>query len=343
MNNHLNWWRYVPGANWRHPLGPRSSLSGRAKDPVVHIAYEDAEAYAAWAGKDLPTEVEWEFAARGGLDGADYAWGDELTSSGVIMANTWQGEFPYVDKAEDGFSGTSPVGSFPPNGYGLFDMIGNVWEWTTDWYQARHKANPSCCEGAHKARGGTADESYDPHMPNVKILRKVTKGGSYLCAPNYCQRYRPAARMAQPIDTATCHLGFRCIVRNSELPPCEMLEFGLKTFSSYTALIVEGIAVLLIGYGAAEAFFHVCLSVVMGAAPSGWRKELFVRLGIWLLLGLQFALAADIVRTVIAPTWNDIGQLAAIALIRTFLNHFLEKDLEEAGLSAVQAGGKIDG
>jgi formylglycine-generating enzyme len=202
MSNHFNWWRYVPGANWRHPLGPRSELNGRARHPVVHVAYEDAQAYAAWAGKALPTEAEWEFAARGGLDGADYAWGDALAPNGTAMANTWQGRFPY--HAEDGSGATTPVGEFAPNGYGLLDMIGNVWEWTTDWYAARHDAAPSCCDGARKA-------SADPRAPTIP--RKVMKGGSFLCAPNYCRRYRPAARMAQPVDTATCHLGFRCIVR----------------------------------------------------------------------------------------------------------------------------------
>ena len=214
LGNHYNWWNYVPGADWRHPLGPHSGLNGKAHHPVVHIAYEDAEAFADWAGKSLPTEAEWEFAARGGLDGAEYAWGSELQPDGQLMANTWQGEFPWQNTGCEGHQGTSPVGSFPPNGYGLHDMIGNVWEWTTDWYQARHKATSTCCSGATNPRGGVRDKSYDPRMPGVRIPRKVMKGGSYLCAPNYCRRYRPAARMAQPIDTSTCHLGFRLIVRS---------------------------------------------------------------------------------------------------------------------------------
>ena len=142
LRNHFNWWDYVPGANWRHPLGPRTSLNGKATHPVVHIAFEDAEAYAHWAGKELPTEAEWEFAARGHLDGADYAWGDELMPNGQLMANTWQGEFPWQNLQCNGYEGTSPVGLFPPNGYGLFDMIGNVWEWTTDWYEAQHTSPP---------------------------------------------------------------------------------------------------------------------------------------------------------------------------------------------------------
>jgi formylglycine-generating enzyme required for sulfatase activity len=214
LDNHFNWWSYVPGADWRHPLGPHSALNGKARHPVVHIAYEDAEAYATWAGKSLPTEAEWEFAARGGLDGAEFAWGDDLQPNGQLMANTWQGEFPWQDFGCDGHHGTSPVGAFPPNGYGLHDMIGNVWEWTTDWYEARHRAVSACCSGANNPRGGVRENSFDPQMPGVHIPRKVMKGGSHLCAPNYCRRYRPAARMAQPIDTSTCHLGFRCIVRS---------------------------------------------------------------------------------------------------------------------------------
>jgi formylglycine-generating enzyme required for sulfatase activity len=216
LGNCYNWWSYVRGANWRHPDGPRSTLKGKAKHPVVHIAYQDAVAYAAWADKELPTEAEWEFAARGGLDGAEFAWGDALVPAGRMMANTWQGEFPYSNLATDGYEGTSPVGAFPPNGYGLVDMIGNVWEWTSDWYDSHHKTQSSCCSGAHNPRGGDPEESYDPRTPNLRIPRRVTKGGSHLCAPNYCRRYRPAARMAQPIDTSTCHLGFRCVVRHSQ-------------------------------------------------------------------------------------------------------------------------------
>jgi formylglycine-generating enzyme len=208
------WWNFKFGANWRRPYGPRSSIGGLDDHPVVHIAYRDAEAYAAWAGKDLPTEAEWEFAARGGLDGAEFAWGDELTPGGKHMANTCQGAFPHENTEADGWARTSPVGAFPPNGYGLFDMIGNVWEWTTDFWSTRHPADaPKACCVPHNPRGGPESESYDPCQPQIRIPRKVLKGGSHLCAPNYCRRYRPAARHAEPVDTSTSHVGFRCVVR----------------------------------------------------------------------------------------------------------------------------------
>src|SRR5262245_11217261 len=207
LRNHFNWWTYIRGADWKHPSGPQSDLKGLAKHPVVQVAWEDVEAYAKWAGKELPTEAEWEFAARGGLDGAEYVWGDEFTPGGKSMCNSWQGEFPWQNLRSDGFEGTAPAGSFPPNGYGLYEMAGNVWEWTTDWYQEHRRIEPSCC-ALDNPRGGKAEESWDQRQPQVKIPRRVMKGGSYLCAPNYCRRYRPAARMAQPVDTATNHLGF---------------------------------------------------------------------------------------------------------------------------------------
>jgi formylglycine-generating enzyme required for sulfatase activity len=208
------WWQFRFGADWRRPYGPRSSIGGLHDHPVVHVAYRDAEAYAKWAGKALPTEAEWEFAARGGLDGAEFAWGEEFAPGGRQMANTWQGAFPHENTRLDGFERTSPVTAFPPNGYGIHDMIGNVWEWTTDWFGSRHEADPSkpCCI-PQNPRGGREEESYDLRQPSVRIPRKVVKGGSHLCAPNYCRRYRPAARHAQPVDTSTSHVGFRCVVR----------------------------------------------------------------------------------------------------------------------------------
>jgi formylglycine-generating enzyme len=211
------WWRYVPGACWSHPEGPASTIEGRMDHPVVQVAYEDAQAYASWAGKELPTEAEWEFAARGGLHAAAYAWGDVLTPGGVHMANTWQGEFPWRNTCADGYEGTAPVQSFAPNGYGLFEMTGNVWEWTRDWYRPKHKnanAHKGCCV-PEDPRGPSIEHSYDPCMPKTRIPRKVLKGGSFLCAPNYCRRYRPAARYPQMVDTATGHIGFRCIVRDA--------------------------------------------------------------------------------------------------------------------------------
>lgn len=212
MRNHYNWWVWVPGANWRHPEGPHSSLEGLEDHPVVHVDYEDVQAYAEWAGKEIPDEAEWEFAARGGLEGALYPWGNEFAPGGKMMANTWQGEFPFVNLLLDGFAGTSPVGSFPPNGYGLYDMAGNVWEWTADWFVPR-VAHLACCSA--RSRGDGREKSYDPATPHVQIPRKVLKGGSFLCAPNYCFRYRPAARIPQQVDTGTCHQGFRCIARKS--------------------------------------------------------------------------------------------------------------------------------
>ncbi|MGH6747694.1 MAG: formylglycine-generating enzyme family protein, partial [Methyloceanibacter sp.] len=212
LTNWSNWWSFTFGADWLHPYGRGSSIKGLDDYPVVHVAYRDAEAYAKWAGKELPTEAEWEFAARGGLEGKEFAWGDELEPGGKCVANTWQGEFPWQNLLKDGYEGTSPVGAYPANGYGLYDTIGNVWEWTTDWYASTHQQQKSCCMPVNP-RGPRAEESYDPCQPNIKIPRKVIKGGSHLCAPNYCRRYRPAARHAEPIDTSTCHLGFRCIKR----------------------------------------------------------------------------------------------------------------------------------
>jgi formylglycine-generating enzyme required for sulfatase activity len=192
-----NWWAYVPGARWDRPEGPGSDVYTRGRHPVTQVAYEDALAYAAWAGKALPTEAEWEYAARGGLEGATFAWGDDEHPEGRPMANTWQGEFPWQNLLLDGFAGTSPAGSFPANGYGLFDMTGNVWEWTCDAFDAA--AGDGCCAPAA------------PEGP-----RRVIKGGSHLCAPSYCLRYRPAARQSETEDTSTGHLGFRCVSRERD-------------------------------------------------------------------------------------------------------------------------------
>jgi formylglycine-generating enzyme required for sulfatase activity len=207
------WWRFVFGADWRRPLGPGSGVEPIMDHPVVQVAHADAEAYARWAGKVLPGEAEWEFAARGGLEGATFAWGEELTPEGRMMANYWQGRFPFENTAEDGWVRTSPVGAYPANGYGLHDMIGNVWEWTSDWFTDQVAETGKACCGPPRARVGQEAESFEPGASQIRIPRKVMKGGSHLCAPSYCQRYRPAARYAQPIDSPTSHIGFRCIVR----------------------------------------------------------------------------------------------------------------------------------
>jgi sulfatase modifying factor 1 len=213
LGDSRNWWSYVVGASWRAPLGPGSAIDGLGDHPVVHVAYEDADAYARWAGKELPSEAEWEFAARGGLDRAVFTWGDEMEPGGAVMANTWQGEFPWQSLKARGRDRTSSVGSFPPNGYGLYDMAGNVWEWTADWYRVLPGTvtEKPCC--APPETRPAVEDSYDAGEPGIRIPRKVLKGGSHLCAPNYCLRFRPAARMPQMVDTGMSHLGFRCVAR----------------------------------------------------------------------------------------------------------------------------------
>jgi formylglycine-generating enzyme len=212
------WWTWTPGACWHAPEGPGSSVKRRQDHPVVQVAYDDARAYATWAGADLPTEAEWEYAARGGLEGAPYTWGHEARPGGRIMANTWDGpDFPWRSSRESGWSRTSPVGSFPANGYGLHDMAGNVWEWTEDWWTTRHPddaASPCCVP--QDPRGGDLEASYDARQPAFRIGRRTVKGGSHLCADSYCLRYRPAARRPQMVDTGTSHMGFRCVRRASE-------------------------------------------------------------------------------------------------------------------------------
>jgi formylglycine-generating enzyme required for sulfatase activity len=200
------WWRWVPGADWRHPEGPGSAIEGREEHPVVHVAYADAAAYARWAGRRLPTEAEWELAARGGLDGAVYPWGDEREPGRIVRMCHWRGAFPWAPEDEPG---TVPVRTHPPNGLGLYEMTGNTWEWTRDWYACGHPepATSPCC-APRDPRGATARESRDPGDGEP---RKVIKGGSYLCAEEYCRRYRPAARSPQTPDTSSCHIGFRCV------------------------------------------------------------------------------------------------------------------------------------
>ena len=208
------WWSFTFGASWRRPYSKGSHIGGLDDHPVVQIAYKDAEAYARWAGKQIPSEAEWEFAARGGLVDTEFAWGDQFTPDGKHMANTWQGEFPRENLKSDGWARTSPVRAFPANGYGVFDMIGNVWEWTADWYSQKHEGDaPKACCVPQNPRGAAMEASYDPELPSIRIPRKVLKGGSHLCAPNYCRRYRPAARHAEPVDTSTSHVGFRCVLR----------------------------------------------------------------------------------------------------------------------------------
>ena len=192
------WWAFVPGANWRHPEGPDSDLRDRTDHPVVHVAFEDCEAYAKWAGKRLPSEAEWEHAARGGLDGKTYAWGDTFRPGDKPLANTWEGRFPVENSLADGHLRTAPAGSYPPNGYGLYDVAGNVWEWTTTWYRPGHEPVEP-----------TKEQSLDPQEPGA--AKRVMKGGSFLCAPNYCGRYRPAARSCTTPDSGLSHLGFRCV------------------------------------------------------------------------------------------------------------------------------------
>ncbi|MBV8841804.1 MAG: formylglycine-generating enzyme family protein [Bryobacterales bacterium] len=208
LSNHYRWWSYVTGANWRHPEGPSSSIQGKENSPVVQIAYPDAMAYARWAGKRLPTEAEWEFAARGGLAGKLYAWGDEFRPRGKWMANTFQGQFPFKDTGEDGFAGLAPIRSFPPNGYGLYDVAGNVWEWTNDWYRPDYYRTLAAAGGVARNPQGP-EAPYDPAEPTER--KRVQRGGSFLCTDQYCTRYLVGTRGKGEETTGTNHLGFRCL------------------------------------------------------------------------------------------------------------------------------------
>ena len=208
LDNPLAWWKFVKGANWRHPLGAGSDIRGKENYPVVHVAWEDAVAYAKWAGKRLPTEAEWEFAARGGRDRQDYPWGNEFKPGGKWQANTYQGHFPYKDTSNDGFAGIAPATSFPPNDFGLYDMSGNVWQWVADWYRPDYYAQLQ--------QGGTVtvnpqgpQDSFDPQEQGV--TKRVQKGGSFLCTDQYCERYIPGARGKGDPQTGTNNVGFRCV------------------------------------------------------------------------------------------------------------------------------------
>jgi sulfatase modifying factor 1 len=207
LHDYSQWWKWLPGADWKHPDGPGSNLEGRSHFPVIHIAYEDAQAYCEWAGKRLPTEAEWEFASRAGAEQQRYAWGNELKYNGKFMANTFQGSFPNFNSGEDGFEKLSPVKSFPPNAFGLYDMIGNVWEWTSDWYHVGYFKQLASNKVSVNPRG--PDKWYDPNEPYA--IKRVSKGGSFLCADDYCINYRPSARQGTSFDSGMSNLGFRCV------------------------------------------------------------------------------------------------------------------------------------
>ena len=213
LDNHSQWWAYVPGANWRHPLGPGSDIKGKDNDPVVQVAYEDAQVYAKWAGKRLPTEAEWEFAARGGMSGKPFVWGDSFRPDGKWMANTHQGHFPDHDTGEDGYAGIAPVAKYPPNPYGLYDMAGNVWQWTSDWYRPDYYQQLAAEGGVARNPHGP-DSSYDPSERGDQ--RKVHRGGSFLCTDQYCSRYIVGTRGKGEVSTGTNHLGFRCVMTREE-------------------------------------------------------------------------------------------------------------------------------
>ncbi len=212
LDNHFRWWSYVHGANWRHPSGPESDIKHKDQYPVVQVAYEDAEAYAKWAGERLPTEAEWEFAARGGLSGKPFVWGDEFRPKGKWMANTHQGHFPDTDAGEDGYIGLAPVAQYVPNGYGLYDMAGNVWQWTSDWYSPDYYQKLASKEGVARNPQGP-DTSFDPAEPGQ--MKKVQRGGSFLCTDQYCSRYMVGTRGKGEVSTGTNHLGFRCVAKSA--------------------------------------------------------------------------------------------------------------------------------
>ncbi|UJA21870.1 formylglycine-generating enzyme family protein [Thermoleophilia bacterium SCSIO 60948] len=213
LDDYRRWWAYMPGASWRSPEGEGTSVAGRERHPVTQVAHEDAAAYAEWAGKSLPSEAEWEYACRGGIEGAAYAWGEDEKPGGQLMANTWQGDFPWRNARAKGYAGTSPVATFPPNPFGLYDVTGNTWEWTDDFFSLPEDATESPCCVPRNPRVESAEGSYERGRPGETIPRRVIKGGSHLCSPQYCLRFRPAARQGEQIDSATTHIGFRCLRR----------------------------------------------------------------------------------------------------------------------------------
>lgn len=231
LNDYFQWWTYVPGANWRHPEGPKTGIAGKANYPVVHVSYEDALAYAKWAGKRLPTEAEWEFAARGGLAGKPFVWGDEFRPNNKWMANTHQGHFPDKDSGDDGYIGIAPVAKFPANGYGLYDMAGNVWQWTSDWYRPDYYQQLKAAGVAHNPQG--PDTSYDPSEPGRS--KKVQRGGSFLCTDQYCSRYMVGTRGKGETDTGTNHLGFRCVMTLSEWQTAQKPSQRLSSSNATTS------------------------------------------------------------------------------------------------------------
>ena len=283
LNDPLQWWSYDKGASWRHPLGAASDLRGREHDPVVHVAYDDAVAYAGWAGKRLPTESEWEFAARGGLAGQPYAWGDELRPDGRWMANTHQGHFPDHDTAEDTFPGLAPVAHFPPNGYGLFDVAGNVWEWTTDWYRPDQYAQLAASGGVARSPQGP-DSSYDREEPTAR--KRVLRGGSFLCTDQYCSRYMIGTRGKGEVSTGTNHLGFRCVRSDVDRPAATVpVRSSTRTSRALEPAVIPEVlrdadGVVAVGHAILIEIEHAGLSRIAGDAVQVGEVDALVEIAV---------------------------------------------------------------